>query len=254
MKDSRKTLSSNLGKKRIFLKLSMTNLFILINIFCFLTIFPLGLSVDISYLGICADDTRLRQLWTIITYMFFHVHYRHLLQDMFCLFIFGNLTEGIIGKERYFWFYLVSGAVAGFIVSIFAQFLGSIDTSSLAARAFGNPQAVYLGSSGPLYAVVGLFLILIWRIKFKIGPLPSLPIYLLIIVPLFTMEIISIFKVSVARVYFGFPYFSFTGHLAGFLTGTVYGLYLRYGKRIKIGLDLPEREVKNEKTNDCFVK
>src|SRR3989344_6119190 len=46
------------------------------------------------------------RLWTVFTSIFMHAGFFHLFVNMFSLFFLGSLTERIIGRKRYFWFYI----------------------------------------------------------------------------------------------------------------------------------------------------
>ena len=47
----------------------------------------------------------LRQPWTIITYMFLHGSFMHILFNMFGLFFFGSRVEQRLGANRFLWLY-----------------------------------------------------------------------------------------------------------------------------------------------------
>ena len=62
---------------------------------------------------------KLTSLWTFITSIFAHAGIFHLLINMFSLFFVGRLVEKLLGRKRYFWFYLISGIFAGLTFVIF---------------------------------------------------------------------------------------------------------------------------------------
>jgi membrane associated rhomboid family serine protease len=111
-----------------------------------------------------------KYIWTFITSMFMHASFFHLLVNMFSLFFVGSLVEKIIGRRRYFWFYILSGIFAGLVYSLFAYFLGG---SVLGARIFGSPETLAVGASGAIFGLVGLLAVLIPRKKVYLiaGPL-----------------------------------------------------------------------------------
>lgn len=53
--------------------------------------------------------------WQIITYMFFHGGWGHILFNMFALFSFGPILEYTIGSKRFFTLYFVCGIGAGIL-------------------------------------------------------------------------------------------------------------------------------------------
>ena len=169
-----------------------------------------------------------KYLWTFVTSMFMHAPGGagfplslisfHLLINMFVLFSLGSLSEKIIGRKRYLWFYLISGLIAGAMFVLMAWFFGGPD---LGARIFGSPEIAAVGASGAIFAIAGLFMILTPKLKFMIIFLPffSLPAYIMIPLVLFGTWLVS------SGVGFGIGN---TAHLGGFLAGVVYGLHLRH--------------------------
>lgn len=82
--------------------------------------------------------------WTLLTSMFAHGGFTHLLFNMFALFIFGGALERKIGSGNFILLYLVSGVV------------GSIGFMLLASTPFSSA----LGASGAIYGVIGALALL----------------------------------------------------------------------------------------------
>lgn len=163
-------------------------------------------------------------LWTLVTHMFIHGGPAHLLVNMFVLFSLGGLCERIIGKKRFIWFYLLSGIFAG----ILSVFLSSLYGNSVwGARIFGPPDVFMVGASGAIFAIAGLYVMLLPRLKFMIIFLPffSLPAYIMVPLALFVMWAISIFA--------NWPIGN-VAHFGGFLAGLFYGLYLKTKYKRKV--------------------
>ena len=158
-----------------------------------------------------------KYLWTLVTHMFVHGGFLHLFINMFVLFSLGSLCERIIGKKRFIWFYLLSGLFAGILSVLLSGLLGNTE---LGTRIFGSPDIFMVGASGAIFAIAGLYVILLPKLKFMIIFLPffSLPAYIMIPLVLFIVWIISIIG--------NFPIGN-VAHFGGFLAGVVYGLYLR---------------------------
>ncbi len=59
-------------------------------------------------------DSSFFKVWQLLTYMFMHVNFMHLLSNMFALFMFGGMLENRWGAKRFINFYLITalGAVA----------------------------------------------------------------------------------------------------------------------------------------------
>src|SRR5205085_10433319 len=85
-----------------------------------------------------------RYWWMIFTSMFLHANWLHVGGNMLSLWIFGNNVEDTLGKARYVFFYLATGAAAAF-VHIFSDPRSDIPT---------------VGASGAIAGLMGGYLIL----------------------------------------------------------------------------------------------
>lgn len=220
-------------KDSIFREMTVTLLLILINVWCFVAISPLNLTY-FAFQPIAFLEGK--RIWTLITYMFVHENFWHLLINMVALFSFGVL-EKILGGKRYLCFYLVSGILAGFapvLLSylIFVYLLGNVSSEFIVVivRIFGHPLGLYIGASGAIFGMAGLITVLYPRARMVIIIFPffSMPAYQMIPLALFGMFFIPLF--------FNAPIGNAV-HLGGFLCGATYGLYLRhrYGGEIQNG-------------------
>jgi membrane associated rhomboid family serine protease len=78
-------------------------------------------------------------VWEIVTYMFAHGGWQHLLFNMLGLFIFGMQVEQRLGSAEFLLYYLLTGALAG--------------AASFGFYLFTSPYTPLLGASGALFAV-----------------------------------------------------------------------------------------------------
>lgn len=95
------------------------------------------------------------ELWRLITPIFIHLHFSHLLFNMIALFLFGPVIESFVGKGKFLVLFLGSGIFANGITFILAP-----------------PAFVHVGASGAIFGIIGSLLILtktriIPRIEFK---------------------------------------------------------------------------------------
>jgi len=169
-------------------------------------------------------------LWTLFLHMFVHdptFPFLHLIVNMFVLFSLGGLSEKIIGRKRFFWFYIISGLFAGALSVLLAGLFGSTNPDAIGTRIFGDPTIFMVGASGAIFGIAGLYVTLLPRLKFMIIFLPffSLPAYIMVPLVLFGMWIASIFA--------GWPIGN-VAHFGGFISGFVYGLYLRNKYKRKV--------------------
>jgi len=113
------------------------------------TRFPMGDGL------VCVTDPG-RQVSHLVTSMFLHGSWMHLLGNMWFLWLFGNNVEDAMGRPRFVAFYLLSGLAAAF-----AQVL--TDPAS------GIPM---VGASGAISGVMGGYLVLYPRVRvFCVVPL-----------------------------------------------------------------------------------
>lgn len=86
---------------------------------------------------------------TVITYMFLHGGWMHLIGNMLYLWIFGNNIEDSMGHGRFLLFYVLCGVAA-----VFANALPDIDSTT--------PM---IGASGAISGVLGAYLLLFPRAR-----------------------------------------------------------------------------------------
>ena len=73
--------------------------------------------------------------WTLVTYMFLHAGFTHILFNMLGLYFFGPRVEQRIGSERFVALYMISGITGGLL-------------------SFYNPSVPIIGASGAVYGVL----------------------------------------------------------------------------------------------------
>ncbi len=206
-------------------EISVVTQLIIINVVFSLVSFVIFAYEKIDYIALKPTNIiKGEYLWTLLTHMFAHGSPMHLFINMFVLFSLGGLSEKIIGKKRFFWFYLISGLFAGVLSFLLSINFGQTEIGS---RIFGSPDAFMVGASGAIFAIAGLFVMLLPKLRFMIIFLPffSLPAY--IMVPLVLLI------TWVATIMGNFPIGN-VAHFGGFLAGLTYGYYLKtkYSKKV----------------------
>jgi membrane associated rhomboid family serine protease len=209
-------------------KLSVVTWLIIINTIISVVAFVL-FSISDKYLDYLAlrpsNILQGKYLWTLVTHMFVHGSVAHLLINMIVLFSLGSLCEKIIGRKRFIWFYLISGIFAGILSVILSGLFGN---STIGTRIFGSSDIFMVGASGAIFAIAGLYVLLLPRLKFMIIFLPffSLPAFIMVPAMLVIMWLASIIG--------NWPIGN-VAHFGGFIAGIVYGSYLRimYQNKIK---------------------
>jgi membrane associated rhomboid family serine protease len=115
--------------------------------------------VEAGYFPCAAErtcrDPGLPWVLTLLTSMFLHGGWVHLLGNMLFLWIFGNNVEDALGHVRYVVFYLVGGLVAtGTQTFVTLSFAPEVDATI--------PN---VGASGAIAAVMGAYLVLLPRAR-----------------------------------------------------------------------------------------
>ena len=140
--------------------------------------------------------------WQIVTNIFAHANVMHLIYNLFALLLFGLILENIIGSRKFLILFIVS-----------------IVTTDIASLIFYRAT---LGISGIVYSILGAVAVLRPRmIVFIFG----VPVPMFIAVFLWTLLDIA-----------GFFYSSGIAnatHLAGLITGIVFGLIMRKRESVK---------------------
>lgn len=220
--------SRDFRRKKIIPNLSIVTWFIAINVVVFVIEY-ISIVINPSYIDYFAlkpsSILQGKYLWTLFTHMFSHVMLIHLFINMFVLFSLGNLCEKIIGRKRFFWFYMIAGLFAGILSVLLAGYLGY----GAGERIFGSANVYMIGASGAIFAIAGLFVVLLPRLRFTIifFPFFSLPAYVMVPIVLFITWLVSILaNLPIGNV----------AHFGGFLAGLAYGAYLRAKYRRKIAM------------------
>jgi membrane associated rhomboid family serine protease len=147
---------------------------------------------------------------TLLTSMFMHGGWMHLLGNMLFLWIFGDNLEHVMGRIRYLIFYLATGLIAS-LAHVFSTF------------AFGdNPYIPSLGASGAISGVMGGYLLLFPKRQVRViimRMLTSVPA--IVAVGLwFVLQLIQAFGVISAGPQSGGGV-AFMAHIGGFVAGLI---------------------------------
>ena len=131
--------------------------------------------------------------WRLVTSMFLHGSFTHILFNAFSLFVFAPDLERLMGKGRFIIIYLASG-LAGNILTYIIE----------------GPYYASVGASGAIFGVFGAFAALVYYTRNNFPQLKQ------VILPLLIVSIIMTFLS---------PGINELAHLGGLATGLVIGLY-----------------------------
>ncbi|MCL1632348.1 rhomboid family intramembrane serine protease [Sporolactobacillus sp. CPB3-1] len=137
--------------------------------------------------------------WQLVTPIFLHISFGHILFNAFSLFIFGPALEIMLGKLRYAAAFLATGVIA----NIAALFLESAGFS-------------HYGASGALFGLLGIYIYLVVFHRERIDRQDQTIIFVIVLISLIS----SFFGANI----------DVMGHLIGFLSGLVLAPLLFFGR------------------------
>lgn len=201
----------------------ITGLLILVNVIVFfheITMGPQGLNRFIYQYAVVPDRL---QLTDLVTSMFLHGGWMHLIGNMWFLWIYGDNVEDVFGHGKYLLFYLLCGVAAAL-----AQVVISPDS-----------RVPVLGASGAIAGVMGAYLV-----KFPHARITTLvfifffittmeiPAYLILIY-WFVLQVFSgVGSIGYSDLQGGVAFFA---HIGGFVAGAILvflmGTRKRYSSR-----------------------
>jgi len=140
--------------------------------------------------------------WTVVSYMFTHADFFHILANMVTLYFYGSFLNRLTGVKTFLIIYLIGGVVSGLFVLLLS-----------------SPYSFTIGASGAVFALGGALTVLTPKLKVFIFPIPApMPLWVAILIGFLVLALI--------------PHVSWQGHLGGLLLGLLAGWYLR--KRIRV--------------------
>ncbi|MGD0355307.1 MAG: rhomboid family intramembrane serine protease [Dehalococcoidia bacterium] len=155
----------------------------------------------IQYLAL-SRSTFFANPWTIVTYMFTHQDFFHILFNMLTLYFFGQFLNRLVGTRIFLTIYFIGGLVSGLVILLLSPVISST-----------------IGASGAIFALGGALAVMTPQLKVFIFPIPvPMPLWVAILVTFLVLALI--------------PGVSWQGHLGGLLTGLLAGWYLR--RRVRI--------------------
>ncbi len=146
---------------------------------------------------------------TLITSMFMHGGWAHLIGNMLYLWIFGDNIEDRLGHGRFIAFYLVCGVAAALAHVLATYALGGSTTTPM------------LGASGAISAILGAYLLLFPRKRVRVillRILMAVPAWVAIIV-WFAFQLVSGMGVLGSGTQAGGV--AYAAHIGGFIAGAV---------------------------------
>lgn len=165
---------------------------IAINLIIFILTLVPGFGTKLLYAGMSVNGLiAAGEWWRIVTSMFIHAGFTHVLFNMFSLFLFGPELEKIAGKMRFLTIYFLAG-----IFGIAATYVAEDLTYAS------------VGASGAIYGIFGAFAALVYYTRNLFPQLKQ------IILPLIVISIIMTFVT---------PNINIAAHIGGLVSGFILG-------------------------------
>ena len=135
----------------------VTRNLILVNILMFIaTIF--NENFMIGTFGLFYPSSTYFHWWQVLTHMFMHGGFWHILFNMYTLFIFGVVVERIIGSKKFMFFYFVCGLGAAALQMgtqwIEMQMFMNSDSATALQNIVALKTTPTVGASGAIYGVL----------------------------------------------------------------------------------------------------
>jgi membrane associated rhomboid family serine protease len=143
-----------------------------------------------------------KQPWTIITSMFVHGGFAHILFNMIALYFLGGFLIRAAGERSFLAVFFLGGLVGNILYFL-----------------LGPQNIPGIGASGGIFALAGALAIMVPRVPVILFPIP-------IPMPLWVATIILVF------ISFLFSGIAWQAHLGGLLLGLVAGLIFKRRRRI----------------------
>lgn len=169
---------------------------------------PAGTSPLQQSFGLSRDGMAAGKIWQLLTYMFLHGSFMHILGNMLGLFFFGSELESRLGSRRFLLLYLGGGAAGG---------LGWLLLSATGGD-------VCIGASGAVLAVIGAFAAL-----YPTRQITLLVFYVLPVTLKARTLALLIGGISLLLLRSGAGGIAHAAHLAGGAAGYLYGLRIAGG-------------------------
>lgn len=143
--------------------------------------------------------------WTIVTNLFVHSGFWHIIANMVTLYFFGSFLSRLIGTRRFLIIYFSGGI------------LGNIFFLLIALTPLASSSDIAIGASGAVFALGGVLAVLMPRLRVFIFPIPvPIPLWIAVIGGFIVLTIFS----SLLNI-------AWQAHLGGLVLGLVVGYILR---------------------------
>ncbi|MEZ5844990.1 MAG: rhomboid family intramembrane serine protease [Hyphomicrobiaceae bacterium] len=145
--------------------------------------------------------------YTLVSYMFLHGSWMHLISNMLFLWVFGDNVEDAMGHMRFLMFYLACGIVAGLVHTM----------------AMPSSPRPLVGASGAVAGIVSAYLMLHPRVNVWVLVMRYIPLRLSATIVLGVWIAIQVVMVSIPQQ----GAVAWWAHIGGLIAGAVLILFMR---------------------------
>jgi membrane associated rhomboid family serine protease len=156
-----------------------------------------------------------QQPWTIITSMFVHANFLHILFNMISLYFLGSFFLRAAGERSFLAVYFLGGLAGNILYFVLCYLV----LHGFVPPFFGDPFKAAVGASGAIFALGGALAVLVPKVPVYIFFIPvATPLWVAILI-FFLLSFIS-------------SGIAWQAHLGGLLVGLVAGLILKRRRQI----------------------
>jgi len=141
------------------------------------------------------------RVWTLLTAMFVHADFWHLLFNMFALFFFGRVLKQMVGQRSFLLVYFVGGIVGNILYLVL-----NLDS--------GIPL---VGASGAIYAIAGTLVLMVPKMRVLFWGIIPMPLWVFVVVFLIILSLPGIVDSNIA----------WQAHFGGLAVGLIAGYFFR---------------------------
>ena len=140
--------------------------------------------------------------WTILTSLFIHANFGHILGNMITLYFFGTYLSMLVGERYFLITYFIGGLLGNAFLLVYELY-----------APWGDPYVIGVGASGAIFAVGGALAVL--------RPMARVYLFFIIPLPLWVGVIGGFFIMSLI------PNVSWQAHMGGLVFGLIAGYFFR---------------------------
>jgi len=194
-------LVENMSAYRSYKRSNLNPLWILIALNVILFVVTLAIPSLIMSFGLAPAGFAERP-WTILTSLFLHGSFGHILGNMITLYFFGRYLRLLVGSSKFLLVYFIGGILGGILYILLAP-----------------PLSIAIGASGAVFALGGALAVMRPKLRVLVFPIP-------VPMPLWAAVVGGFIIISFL------PNVAWQAHLGGLAFGVSGGYFFRRKERL----------------------